>query len=65
MQVSCVTTEPPRSVIYNVLEDLNYGILRVLEENLQKEKRKNTRRLSEELGASKDTAHRQTKTLGK
>ena len=34
---------------------------RVLEENPQK----STHRLSEELGASKDTVHRQIKTLGK
>ena len=40
----------------------NEGILdRVSEENQQK----STRRLSEELGASKDTIHRQIKTLGK
>ena len=37
------------------------NIRRLLEANSQK----STRRLSEELGASKDTIHRQIKTLGK
>ena len=37
------------------------NILRVLEENPQK---KNNRRMSEELGTSKDTTHRQINTLG-
>ena len=40
---------------------VNQNIHRVLKENPQK----STRKLSEELGASKDTLHRQTKTLGK
>ena len=45
--------------IYHVLED--HWIVKVLEENQQK----STRRLSEELGTSKDTIHREIKTLGK
>ena len=45
--------------IYHVLED--HWIVKVLEENQQK----STRRLSEELDASKYTTHRQIKTLGK
>ena len=45
--------------IYQVLEDLNYGILRIYAEFWKKI------RLSEELGVSKDTIHRHIKTLGK
>ena len=49
--------------IYHVLEDLNYGILRIYAEFWKKIRKKSARRLSEELSASKDTIHRQIKTL--
>ena len=59
------TLEKKTLKIYHVLEDLNYcGILRIYAE-FWKKIRKNTRRPSKELGATKDTIHRQIKTLGK
>ena len=51
--------------IYHVLEDLNYGILRMYAEFWKKIYKKSIHRLSEELGASKDTIHCQIKTYGK
>ena len=53
--------------IYHVLKDLNYGILKIYAEFWKKirKKKKSTRRLLKELGASKDTIHRQIKTLAK
>ena len=51
-----------RKLYYCVLEDLNYGILRIYSEFCKKN-RKNTRRPSEEHGASKDTMHRRLRRL--
>ena len=58
------TLEKETLKIYNVLEDLNYGSQRIHAEFCIKFA-KSIRRLYEELGASKDTIHRQIKTLGK
>ena len=45
------------------MKDINYGILRICPEFWKKIRKKKV--LSEELGASKETIHRQTKTFGK
>ena len=59
------TLEKKNTKHLGVLEDLNYGILRIYAEFRKKIRKKSTRRLSEELGESKDTINRQIKTLGK
>ena len=52
------TLEKETLKIYHVLEDINYGMLRIYA-------KKSTHRLSEELGASKDTINGQIRILGK
>ena len=59
------TLEKKMLRIYHILEDLNYGILRIYAEFWNKNPQESTHRLSEELGASKDTILRQVKTLVK
>ena len=44
--------------------NVNYGILRIYSKFWKKIRKKSNRRMSEELGTSKDTIHRQINTLG-
>ena len=59
------TLEKKIPKIYHVLEELNYGILRIYAEFWKKIHKKYNPGLSEQLGASKDTIHCHIKILGK